>query len=1074
MKQRYFIAVRFVLCFVFFAVTQAGAAPPGNISLDIRNLAIREVLREIERISDYRFIYEPRKVDLEKKVSVIVTDQKVETVLNNLLAEENVSYRITSNNLILITPKTELHAPASRTQQEQEAIMVSGVVYDADGMPLADVTIFDINSGRIAITDTLGRYVLPVASPNTALSFNYIGYETQQHRVPETLRLDVVMRLTSYNLTDVVVVGYGSLDRRMITNAVSNITSAGFTAGANSPLMAIQGKIPGLSILSTSGADPNAGASLQLRGVNSVSGDQGPLVVIDGVPGANMELIAKEDIESISVLKDTSAAAIYGTRASGGVVLITTRRPQVGRVRVNFSTELQMEVLAKSPDVLSADEFRRHGRTEAGNIYDFGSSTDWYDAVTKNTPFSQRYALSASGGTEDLRVSASGHFRDAEGIAIRNDRQEVGGRLNSYFKFLNNRLELSATINYTNVKWRNTDNNMFEWAAGLNPTYPVYDDTSESGYYMILNQSYFKNPVAEVELRNNTNASGLMLANVSLKLNITDHWSAKVQAAYKHIKNKSETFTSRLHRESLENHYNGAASHSFSQSMDKMLDFTTTYGRGFGRHSVNAVLGYSFQQFDGDSSGSENKDFLVDGVGPWDMAAGTYLSEGRASITSYKSPTTRLIAFFGRGAYSYDDRYLATVTMRYEGSSKFYSNRWGLFPGVSAGWRISSEKFMRYARPVDELTVRVSYGITGNQGFDANTAYRMYSKDSWIYYKGQWITVYGLAHNQNRDMKWEIKKEFDAGVDFSFFGRRISGRLDYFSRKIENAIYDGIPVASPPAVYPLSIVNIGGITNRGFEMELTGRIVQTKDWSYETSLVGSFVGKSRLEEMPQDSRIELYDLPQGAGKAVQISGGQKIGHYFVYRFAGVRQGDGIPMIYDKNNKIIPYASGTDEDRVQTGSGLPKAMLSWNNTVLFRNWDLNLFFRSWLGQDIYNVTNMIHGVDSRASTGQNLLRSAYGRNAAITNTDQLLLLDYWMENGGFLKLDAVTFGYTLPRDTVRHIEKLRCFFTVRNVFTLTGYTGLDPEVNVHGLAPGFEGMDYYPRVRTFTLGIELGF
>lgn len=275
---------------------------------------------------------------------------------------------------------------------------------------------------------------------------------------------------------------------------------------------------------------------------------------------------------------------------------------------------------------------------------------------------------------------------------------------------------------------------------------------------MILNQPYFKNPVAEVNLRDNSNSSSLMLANVSLKLNLTDHWSVTAQTAYKHVKNKSENFVSKLHRESLENHYNGTASHSFSQAMDKMLDLTTNYDRRFGRHNLNAVLGYSFQEFNGDNFSASNSDFQVDGLGPWDLGAGTYLSDGKAGMGSYKSPTTRLIAFFGRVNYSFDDRYLVTLNLRYEGSSKFYSDRWGLFPGISAGWRISSEKFMRNVRAVDDLKLRVSYGTTGNQGFNTNTAYRMYSKDSWTYYNGQWMTVYGLMHNQNRDMNGRSKK----------------------------------------------------------------------------------------------------------------------------------------------------------------------------------------------------------------------------------------------------------------------------------------------------------------------------
>ena len=405
----------------------------------------------------------------------------------------------------------------------QTKVTVTGLVLDNEGEPLIGVSVIESGTSNGVATGLDGTFSI-MTNEGASLDFSYVGFEPQTLKPGRNRDLRVIM--TSENDLDaVVVVGYGTIDKRSLTNSVSKISDEEFISGTSSPLMAVQGKIPGLSIISTNGADPNSGVSLQLRGINSVNGDQGPLVVIDGVPGAELELVAKEDIESITVLKDASAAAIYGTRASGGVVLITTKQPDKGRLTVNFSTELQLETLAKKPDLLSADEFREYGRTGTNNVYDFGGSTDWYDAVTRDAPFSQRYALSASGGTENFRVSASGYMRDAAGIAIKNDRQEFGGRLSTWFKFLDDRLELSATVNYTNVDWTNADNSMFEYASSLNPTYPVYDETSESGYYMILNQPYFKNPVAEVELRDNTNSSSLLLANYLESLFIKNNFS---------------------------------------------------------------------------------------------------------------------------------------------------------------------------------------------------------------------------------------------------------------------------------------------------------------------------------------------------------------------------------------------------------------------------------------------------------------------------------------------------------------------------------------------------------------------
>ncbi len=1042
-----------------------------KFTLSGENVSIRSILTNIESKSEFRFFFNSALVNLEQRVNFHVEEGTIFDLLNQVLPKNGIQYEVKDRTIIL--------SPKSSNDQSiiaQQQLPVSGKVTDSSGAPLPGVTVIVKGTTQGTITDKDGNYSISKLPANATLVFSFVGMKTQEIQVLGSSSITVTLQEDAENLDEVVVVGYGTIGKRALTNSVSNVTSEDFTAGTASPLMAIQGKVPGLSIVSTNGADPNSGVSLQVRGVNSINGDQGPLVVIDGVPGADLALVAKEDIESISVLKDASAAAIYGTRATGGVVLITTKKPANGRGAVNFSTELQIETLEKSPDVLSADEFRENGRTEVygQTVYDYGSSTDWYKAVTKTAPFSQRYAISGSGGTETYGVTASGYIRNAEGMAINNDRQEIGGRMNTYFKLFDNRLEISTMLNYTNIDLTSVDNSIFQMAASLNPTYPVYDANSESGYYMILNQPYFNNPVAEVKLKDNSYRSTLMLANVSMKFNLTKNWYLSGMGAYKHVQAKSSGYISKLHRISLENHYNGSASHSYAESMDKTMELSSTYNRKFGLHDLDIVAGYSFQEFNGDSFSASNQDFLVDGLEEWDLGSGTYLTDGKAGMSSNKSATTRLIAFLGRINYSYHDRYLATLNMRYEGSSKFYSNRWGAFPGVSVGWRLSSEDFMnRYKNFLDDLKIRASYGVTGNQGFDASVAYRMYSPDSWTYYDGKWIRVYGLKQNQNRDLKWETKKEVDLGLDFSFFNHRIAGRLDYYNRKIEDAIYSGIQVPSPPAVFATSTVNIGTIKNNGFEFELSGIPVQTRNWTYSTSVTGNVLGKSRLEEMDTDTHLELYAIPHGGGSAVRIFGGQEIGQFYIFRFAGVREEDGTPMIYDNEGNMVPYSSRTDAVRVQTGHALPAVQLSWNNTVRHRNWDLTLFFRSWIGNDVYNVTDMLQGINSKITTGQNLLRSAYGRNAAITNTEELMLLDYWLEDGSFLKLDNVTLGYNLPKGKIRYLNHVRCYFSVHNVFTLTGYTGLDPEVNINGLAPGFEDFGAYPRTRSFILGIQVG-
>lgn len=1059
-----------VLCFACFFYAAATAQ---QVSFNVNNVTVNNAITKFKKATGYSFVFNSNIVDTGKVISVNAKNQPLKSVVDQILAGQNLDYEI-NGKFIIIKGKRSATSDQDTNARLRKGnyFKASGQITDKNGEPVIGATVMQQGTNNVTITDLEGKYVLEVPV-GSKLEISSMGFSTIV--VSAESNQNTTMEEDSQMLNEVVVIGYGTIAKRALTNSVSVATPKDFIAGTASPLLAVKGKISGLSIVSPNGADPNSDASLQLRGVNSISGDQGPLVVIDGVPGGDINLVAKEDIESISVLKDASAASIYGTRASGGVVLVTTKKAKPGALTVNFSSELQMQTLGKTQDVLSAKEFREKGRTEVygQKVYDYGASTNWIKEVTNDCPISQRYSLSASGGTETYGINASFYYRKANGLAINNDRREIGGRVNAYFKLLNGRLTISPTVNYTDISLTGVNNGIFEQAISLNPTYPVYDSTTESGYYMILNQPYFNNPVAEVKLQDSHYRSTLMLSNVLMRLNITDDLSLNATGAYKHTQVRSSGYVSKLHRASIEGNYDGSASQASSQAMDKTMEIYASYNHDFGDHYLNAVVGYSFQEFNGDGFSASNQDFLVDGLKEWNLGAGTYLSDGKAGMSSYKNMRTRLIAFFGRINYSYKDKYLLDLSLRHEGSSKFYNgHRWGNFPGISAGWRISSENFMDVTKTfLDDLKLRASYGKTGNQGFDATVAYRTYNAKGWTYYDGQWIQSYGLSQNQNRNLKWETKKEFDIGLDFSFFKYRLNGRLDYYDRKIENAIYSGIQVPSPPAVFSTSTVNIGTITNKGFEFEINGTPINKQNFSWNSAIIGTFLGQSNLKKMATDTHLELGVISHGGGSAVRIFGGQDIGKFFVYRFAGVREDDGTPMIYNASDKIVPYSSGTDADRVQTGHALPKLQLSWNNTLRYKAWDMTIYMRSWIGNDVYNVPDMLQGVNCSLTQGQNLLRSAYKRNAPITNIDQLMLIDYWIEDGSFIKLDNVTIGYNAPKTLLKYIRNLRIYFSANNLLTITGYTGVDPEVNINGLAPGMDDLGRYPDTRTFILGLQ---
>lgn len=463
------------------------------------------------------------------------------------------------------------------------------------------------------------------------------------------------------------------------------------------------------------------------------------------------------------------------------------------------------------------------------------------------------------------------------------------------------------------------------------------------------------------------------------------------------------------------------------------------------------------------------------------MGEGTWVKEARSTIGSGKGTMETLAAYFGRVNYSFADRYLVSASARYEGSSRFgKNNQYGWFPAVSAAWRISNESFMKDQHWINDLRLRVGYGRTGNQNFSATWKTRMYKPDTsssvvrqW-YYNGQWGSVWGLARNANNDIKWEVKDEFNVGFDLEMLNNRLGVKFDLYKRKVTDLLYE-IDVAQPPSVYNQTMMNIGSLENNGFEVELTGTPVRTKDWNYnttfrlahnKTTLVTLWDSQTVADRFP-------FPTPGSPGTAVRLSPGEDIGQFYIWKYAGIAD-DGSWLLYDKANNVIPAADKKQEDKRYIGNATPKVILSWDNSVSWRNLDLSLFFRSWIGHDVFNMTEMYHGIQS--ASGQNVrnrLTSAFDRNANIKSTAELC--DYFVEDGTFLKLDAVTLGYTLQIPAIKdYVKSVRFNFSARNVFCLTKYTGIDPEVNINGLDPGFEGLQVWPVTRVFTLGATINF
>ncbi|WP_273373242.1 SusC/RagA family TonB-linked outer membrane protein [Alistipes megaguti] len=968
---------------------------------------------------------------------------------------------------------------AALSLQAQTRNQVSGRVTDAAGEPLVGATVVVVGTTTGTTTDIDGNYAIN-APAGGQLKFSYIGYAEQTVEIGTQSVINITLQDDSQVLKDVVVVGYGTMEKKSVTSSITSIKGDDLTAGMGGSTIAtvLQGKVPGLTISGSS--SPNSSNGFQLRGVASINASQSPLVVIDGIPGGDMRALIQEDIESIDVLKDASAGAIYGTRAAGGVILITTKRAKQGRVSVNYTGEFSIESIRKYPDLLSSSEYVEYGLGE-----DYGSDTDWFKELTNELPFSQRHTVSLSGGTEAAQVYTSFMAQDQKGIVIGDNRKDYSGRINARFNLFDGLVEVRANAQFREAERDNRNSSgIFKMAFGLNPTIPLYDPENPSDYNVVGNgiSGTSFNPVADIMLRTKNGKDQWLLADATVKINLMKGLSLQGTVGIDKRQYQEYTYVSHDHKESIDNNRRGGASHKFSKDNRVSVEAYANYHRTFAEdHTLDVVAGYSFWQAGGESFSMSNYDFPVDGVGPWDMGVGSYLTDGRASMDSSKDPRERLLSLFGRANYSYKDRYMATVSFRREGSSKFGpNNRWGNFWAVSGGWRLSNEAFMRDIRWIDDLKIRLGYGVTGNNGFGNGYTTRMYTANDMWPTNGIWQPGYGSVRNINPDLKWEEKSELNVGFDFALFDNRLWGKFDLYYRQVNDMLYN-VNAPMPPMVHDTVMKNIGSLENRGWEFELGGDIVRSKNFRY-TSSVRLSHNKTRINRLGDDGFFldeVTFPSPGNPGTAVRLQNGLELGQFFIYKYAGLDE-NGKWLIYDKNNEIVPAIDGSTsnliaENKHFVGNAIPKVILSWDHTFKYKNWDLSVYLRSWLDYDVFSQVNMYYGLANDSQL--NVLKSAYTRNRNIK--DEKILCDYWLDDGSFLKIDAINLGYTLDlRKWTRYIQSAKLYLTIRDLAVFTNYNGLNPEVDINGLYPGFEYVNdtasMYPQTTRFTLGVQITF
>ncbi|WP_280744606.1 MULTISPECIES: TonB-dependent receptor [unclassified Parabacteroides] len=1040
-----------------------------SLELNLNNAKLEEVFDVIRRQSEFEFFYSNDLVNTSTKVSVQLKDADIIEVLNEVLPTM-YEYRI-DDRYVLITRKKEQKVPEiPNALPQQTKLQIKGTVTDANGEAVIGANVVEKGTTNGIITDLDGHFVLSV-SENATLEISYIGYIAQSIPVRNQTTFSVILREDSQALNEVVVVGYGTMQKKQVTSSITSLTASDLPVGVggSSIATALQGKVGGLVMSGTT--SPNSGNTFQLRGMASINTSKEPLIVIDGMPGGDIRTIAPEEIQSIDVLKDASAGAIYGTRATGGVILITTKQAKAGKLKLSYTGEVLFKQSFGKPDLLNAADYIA---TYEGAKNDEGHNTDWWDEAMKDNPTSHRHTITLQGGMETARIFASVMYDENKGIVRGDDRQDYAGRINADFKLLDGWLDISTHVNYRQAK-RNQNKPSIEGIMRANPTQAVYDPDSQTGWNIwTTGDNTEMNEIGEAALKTDEGLDKWFRPDVSLKLNILPikGLSYSQTLAYENRQWEKHFYRSMFSREELRAGRKGWAELEFSKTELINSDGYLSYLNDFGPHMINAVAGYSYFERNNEDFKAKNGNFTNDLIKFWNLGEGSRLKEGEAEMSSSKGITQRLAAYFGRISYSYDDKYMATASIRREGSSKFaQKNRWGTFWSLSGGWRLSREHFMEDMLWINDLKLRVAYGVTGNEGFSADYAARMYGSDTrWLLPDGTWAYSYGVTKNVNDRLGWEEKHEWNLGLDFSVLDNRLYGKFDWYRRKIDGLIYN-VEVPQPPNTESSMYQNIGTMKNQGWEIELGADIVRSGTWRYSTSLNLSS-NKTTIGSLWGD---QTYIDGEGVNNWVQyahrIEEGVEVGSFFLYRYAGVSD-DGKIQIYDKDNNVINSDDGKVDDRVYQKSYIPKLMLGWTHNVGYKNWDLSATFTSWIDYDIYNGIELEYGL--RNVVQGNMLYDAIGKNAKITGRPAPC--DYFLQDGTFLKLQNITLTYTLPmRKYTSLIDNIKLYFTGHNMFTLTKYEGLNPEVDITGWDAGIEKKSsIYPQTRTYTLGLQLNF
>ncbi|MBI9040788.1 MAG: SusC/RagA family TonB-linked outer membrane protein [Lutibacter sp.] len=977
------------------------------------------------------------------------------------------------NNLYANSSSNELTISINNKDQEKT---INGIVTDENGLPLPGASIIEKGTLNGVVTDFNGNFSIKVANQNAIIEISFIGYKTQLVKASvASFKIQLLPDTTT--LDEIVLIGYGSANRKDVTGSVVSISEKNMNEGAvTSPLQLISGKAAGVNITQT-GSEPGSSPSVRIRGISSLIGGNDPLVVVDGIQG-NMDLlnqIPPSEIISIDILKDASATAVYGSRGAPGVIIVSTKKNKVGRSTVEYIASSAIDFIPKKLDMLNANQWWEQAQlVGVPASANHGSNTDWYNILTRSG-LTQNHTLAFGGGTDKFSYRASISAILQDGVVINSNNKKYIGRIQATQSALDDKLKLTFNLNSGITETKSSvqsigraafTSNLISNAYVMRPTDPVFN--SDGSYYTDPNVFQYLNPYAVSQTVTNEgqydNLFGSLKADLELTKGLTVGWFG----SWRKTNNTNGFYLPAVSTSSYAIDQNGYANINTNKQNEKLTNVSLTYKEIFGDHSINALVLYEWQNQTYQGNYAQARGFLNDIATYNALQLGDLSKVVPGDLSSYKNDRT-LVSFLGRVNYSFLNKYLVTASLRRDGSSVFgANNKWGSFPSASVAWQIDQEPFMKNQKIFNHLKLRGGYGETGNQqGLYPQNSISLVGGAGVTYFGGSQITNFNVTQNANEDLRWETKKQTNVGVDFALLDNKLKGSIDVYTSTTDDLLFD-YTVPQPPFPYGTIKANVGSILNEGIEIGLGYDLIKSDNTTLTLAGNVSFIRNEVLNLSGSINGVPLNTDYVSWGPNSYLIEGQPIGTFNILHHTG-KDGVNSETVLDVDDNGIIDQGNESPDRLINGSALPTYTFAFNPTFQHKNLDVSMLWRGSGGNKIYN------SIRSTLSYLENI-----GKSNVLESAVPLGLFnskygsDLWLEDGSFIRLENVTVGYNFNLENVKYIESVRLSFTGNNLLLITDYSGIDPELNLSG-GNGFGGDNgIYPRTRSFSLGLNVKF